>query len=268
MCPPPKKMFLLSLLNSVPMGCVYWLWIRLLINLLPDIILTNVLYVAFKSFLSTIFLGTAQHERFIIHLNQLTGKVKYVWCSFLFYNLLQWSYYALLQTNVQLAHQSTEFLLPLFLKIIQQAVYSAETVLQSIPLLSLSQSHGTWFLWHAVSGTAPVGILPSKSQQQARCDEADVEPSDTLCVYIDFYPLPSGSLHPGTLSKALHTKTLTLSLVKVQAASQMCLCWLMAQLKTISAMHEQLKSYICQTFTLFMRYIAFWLVPLSVQSHM
>lgn len=179
---------------------------------------------AFKSFLSTIFLGTAQHESFIIHLNQLTGKVKYVVCSFLFYNILQWSYYALLQTNVQLTHQSTTFLLPLFLKMIQQAIYSAEIVVQSIPLLSLSQSHGTWFLWHAVSGTAPVGILPSKSQQQARCDKADVEPSDTVCVYIDFYPLPSESLQPGTFSKALDTKTLALSLAKVQAASQMCSC--------------------------------------------
>lgn len=39
-------------------------------------------------------------------------------------------------------------------------------------------SLGTRFLWHAVSRTAPVGILHSKSQQQMTCDKADVKLSD------------------------------------------------------------------------------------------
>lgn len=65
-------------------------------------------------------------------------------------------------------------------KKIAQQVQVAETVQHTRPLLFLFQSQETRFFWHALSGKAPVGILPSKSQQQARCDKVDVEPSDVF----------------------------------------------------------------------------------------
>lgn len=45
-------------------------------------------------------------------------------------------------------------------------------------ILSFLNHFRGWVLWHAISGTAPVGVLLSTSQQQARSDKGDVEPSD------------------------------------------------------------------------------------------
>lgn len=71
-------------------------------------------------------------------------------------------------------------------------------------------SSGTWFLWHAVSRTAPVSILLFKSQQQMTCDKADVELSDmhwlkSVFILCHCQPKPE-STHPAILSKNLHIK--------------------------------------------------------------
>lgn len=99
-------------------------------------------------------------------------------------------------------------------------------------LFFLFFSHGTQILWYAVSGAAPVDVLPFKSPQQAKCDEADVRVS----IGIWFHRLsPSArnydTLPPGTFLHGPIHQILTLPLIWVEAASQVGLCWLMAQLQ-------------------------------------
>lgn len=134
------------------------------------------------SLVLTIVVGTVQRVSFTIR-SVLLMKQNTSCDPFAMLNTLQRSFYGLLRTNVPPTHQSNRGLLPLFFKrkkIIAQQVQVAETVQHTRPLLFLFQSQGTRFFWHALSGKAPVGILPSKSQQQARCDKVDVEPSDVF----------------------------------------------------------------------------------------
>lgn len=84
-----------------------------------------------------------------------------------------------------------------------------------------------------------------------------------LCLFPPSAAQSSESSHPGAPPPR---QTLPLPLITTQAAPQMCLRRLMAGLKAVSAMREQLMTNFCQASARFMGYASFGPVSCSVQS--